>query len=81
MVVADQVGEHKFVRLRGRTTARSVGPDMDYHSILPGRIVQSNTTEATQKAHFQLECGSCLSTTLVPHVTELYKCLQRGLIY
>ncbi|OAD61464.1 Nesprin-1 [Eufriesea mexicana] len=47
-----------------------------YFQVVAVPFVQSNTTEATQKAHFQLECGSCLSTTLVPHIEENTRALE-----
>lgn len=35
-IFADQISEHKFVRFGWRTTAGSIGLNMDHHSVFPG---------------------------------------------
>lgn len=35
-IFADQISEHKFIRFGRRTTASSIGLNMDHHSVFPG---------------------------------------------
>jgi len=38
-IFADQISEYKFVRFSRRTTASSIGPNMDYHPVFPGIVI------------------------------------------